>query len=136
VSDALSPLLGGVAAAHPYRVEAQYPKDSAWGRFTDADGWIAIVSGSSHYCRGYIDARRESRLRAAHRLRRVRDGRIVEELPALPDAPIGMVAGWPTQRQQIDAAVTVLQRAASPYRDEDEDLTRRARAALAVLETR
>lgn len=129
-----APLLTGVYAGDPYRVECQYPKDSAWGRFTDAEGWVAIASGSQHYCRGYIDARTANNMRVAHRIRHVKSDRIIDQIAPLAEAPIGMVAGFPTQDQHIEAAKNVLRRAASPWQDGDDDLTRRAAEALAALE--
>lgn len=105
-----------------YAVEARYPD------WVQGDGWITIQTDRLEYCRGYLAALLERTPRPAYRLRRVKDGRIMKEHPAVLEASIGMIAGWPTGQQQIATAAR-LQRG---YVSAEEVAT--AEAALRILE--
>lgn len=85
-----------------YNIEAQTPSGA----------WFPIIKlAGLAYCRGYMDASREGPTpRLAWRLVRS-DGRVIDEIPAIESAGVGMVAGWPTPEQYEHAAKMCLEKA-------------------------
>lgn len=75
------------------------------GRF----GWCRLFEVGLEYGRGYLASLRDGPTpRLAYRLMRD-DGKIMEELPAVEEAGIGLVAGWPSTAQYEAAAIRCLQ---------------------------
>ena len=82
---------------HEYRIES-------WVY----DKWVKVIIGSLRYLQGYLDARKESAPRNAFRIMRS-DGKVMELLSADSEVRVGMIAGWPTAEQYVNAAIKALQ---------------------------
>lgn len=120
-----------VQLLNPYTVEAHYP-DVPY--LAGRDYWLVICNDRLEFCRGFMQARRESPLLCgALRLVRQKDGRIMDSVPARTEIGVGMVAGYPTGRQQLDAVRRTLGRVrahAEYVSDEEAALAARALAVL------
>ena len=121
------------APTGPYTVEAHYPET---GLAADRGNWIVLVNDRLEFCRGFMAARRSyPGVSPALRLVRTKDGHLVGSLPRRDEQGVGMVAGYPTGVQMLDAARRLLSRV-QPQRgyvtQEEADL---AAAALRVLDT-
>ena len=78
------------------------------------DEWIKIVWGSTQYCLGFFDARKDVAPRPAMRMVRHRpkkDPLVVDSCPARDDVNIGQVAGFPSPEQYERAANRALEMA-------------------------
>lgn len=111
----------------PYRLEYSGPG----GRWYCPTG---SQDTSLHYLQGYLDAYALHSPRLAARIVRTKDGRVMREVPASSQPQIGMVAGYPTAGQCIDAARRALsagwEHCSLPATDEERG---RIAAALGVL---
>ena len=97
------------------------------------DGWIPLIRNDSRrYCEGYLARAAEVSPRHALRVRRVSDGAVVAQAPASDDPDVGMVLGYPSDAQCIQAAIKALRSAGRARRGDAPDP--RIAAALAVLE--
>lgn len=74
--------------------------------------WIKLFATETRdYCFGYLSHAKYCAPRIAHRIVRS-DGKVMQELPAVEDCSIGMIAGWPTPEQYEGAAQRALEQAA------------------------
>ena len=89
--------------------------------------WRPIVPDAARgYCMGYLDARRDGWTpRLAMRVTRS-DGKVIEDLQAVDEVSIGMVAGSATAEQYEDAASRALDRAEAIRAMDRQRLARRA----------
>lgn len=69
--------------------------------------WLKILTGTMHYCQGFLDAKKDYAPHNAHRLMRS-DGKIIEEVAANDEVNLGQIAGWPTAEQYEFAANNAL----------------------------
>ena len=93
---------------NPYSVEAHYPDVPYLAK---SEYWLDICNDRLEFCRGFMQARRESPLLCgALRLVRHNDGRIMDSVPARTEIGVGMVAGYPTGTQQLAAVRRTLER--------------------------
>lgn len=111
----------------PYRLEYAGP-GGAW--FCPAGS----QDTSLRYLEGYADAYTERSPRLALRIVRAKDGRVMREVPASSAPQIGMIAGYPTAGQCINAARRALgsgwESCALPATDEERTRIAAARAVL------
>jgi polyhydroxyalkanoate synthesis regulator phasin len=84
-----------------YLVEALY---EVQGKPT----WVKVVTDRLEYCRGYLHCLKEMRPHPAYRLVRTKDGKIMEQCEEVTNISIGMIAGWPTGAQVINAVILEL----------------------------
>lgn len=113
---------------HTYWIEWQDPT-LGWTRPLGSDDSLV-------YWRGYLDRHREcGGPRLACRIVRG-DGKVIEEVPAIDDATIGAVAGFPTWQQYARAAAGALERGAQIAMCDDDaaiDTAVRLRSAAIVV---
>ena len=77
-----------------------------------SDVWMPRFGEESRaYCDGFVDAFLLHHPHLAIRIVRVQDGRVVRFADAVKTASVGLVAGFPTAAQYIDAAVAMLHKA-------------------------
>ena len=112
-----------------YVVEAHYP-----GHAPENDGWVMIINDRLEFCRGFLLARREESPRPAYRLRRVKDGKVLDTASEQKEAGVGMVAGWPTGEQLLGAARRLLRRVRFHKGYVEHVHVGRAAGALAALD--
>ena len=93
---------------NPYSVQVHYPDVSYLEK---DDFWLTVCNDRLEYCRGYLQARRELPLLCgALRLVRHKDGKVLDSYPARTEIGVGMVAGYPTGLQQLEAVRRTLQK--------------------------
>lgn len=73
--------------------------------------WYTIINDSVGYCEGYMEACRGQTPRSNMAIKKAsKDGtpKIIRTLEASDEPPIGMVAGSPTPKQLVNAALKAL----------------------------
>jgi hypothetical protein len=116
---------------NPYSVQAHYPDV---GCLAKDDYWLTICNDRLEFCRGFLQARVEQPgIRTGLRLVRHADGKVLHEVPPITQIGVGMVAGYPTGRQILDAVRRTLSRVRhhEGYISREEEAT--SRRALDIL---
>ncbi len=100
---------------YTYRIEVLYQ-----------GSWVKTAEVSRQYGEGYLQCHRETPgPRIAMRLVRS-DGKVVDEGRTLEDASLGMIAGFPTPLQYIEAAQRAVVQAAEVVGRENRRAARRS----------